>query len=231
MITVFITLNQTKLIAQTPPLPPLKAHPLPEILEKWQDKDNLGDYFSEITPSSFGYLIWSQFPVKVYADHPLSSDPTLASEKRFQQWTNAVLKTFEEWKNYFPLVLVETPENADIVILRSPPPLGSKIDPETGKLIIPRARTAQTTYEFKINQGILTHQMILRISPQLGELSVLSASRHEFGHALGIWGHSPLETDALYFSQVRNAPPISPRDINTLKKIYQQPTHLGWKIS
>jgi predicted Zn-dependent protease len=31
-----------------------------------------------------------------------------------------------------------------------------------------------------------------------------------------------------YFSQVRNPPPISPRDVNTLKRIYQQPTSLGW---
>ncbi|XTZ12993.1 MAG: peptidase, partial [cyanobacterium endosymbiont of Rhopalodia inflata] len=38
------------------------------------------------------------------------------------------------------------------------------------------------------------------------------------------------ETDALYFSQVRSLSPISVRDVNTLKKIYQQPTRLGWKL-
>ncbi len=47
------------------------------------------------------------------------------------------------------------------------------------------------------------------------------------GHALGIWGHSQLETDALYFSQVRKPAFISVRDVNTLKKVYEQSTALG----
>jgi predicted Zn-dependent protease len=34
----------------------------------------------------------------------------------------------------------------------------------------------------------------------------------------------------MYFSQVREPPPISARDINTLKRIYQQPTRLGWPV-
>jgi predicted Zn-dependent protease len=53
---------------------------------------------------------------------------------------------------------------------------------------------------------------------------------YELGHALGIWGHSLIETDVLYFSQVRNPPPISARDVNTLKRVYEQPTRLGWEF-
>ncbi|MBA3924661.1 MAG: peptidase, partial [Nostocaceae cyanobacterium] len=69
------------------------------------------------------------------------------------------------------------------------------------------------------------------LSPsQTGEY-LSAATRHEFGHALGIWGHSPLQTDTMYFSQVRHPPAISPRDVNTLKKIYAQPTSLGWTVS
>jgi predicted Zn-dependent protease len=56
---------------------------------------------------------------------------------------------------------------------------------------------------------------------------IASAARHEFGHALGIWGHSPQPEDVMYYSQVQSPPNISPRDINTLKKIYQQTTRLG----
>ena len=73
-------------------------------------------------------------------------------------------------------------------------------------------------------------RMTVRVSPSFAGESLLATIRHELGHALGIWGHSPEESDALYFSQVREPPPISSRDINTLKKIYQQPTKLGWKI-
>jgi hypothetical protein len=34
----------------------------------------------------------------------------------------------------------------------------------------------------------------------------------------------------MYFAQVRTPPVISARDINTLKRVYQQPTQLGWPI-
>ncbi|MDY6806095.1 MAG: peptidase, partial [Cyanobacteriota bacterium] len=43
------------------------------------------------------------------------------------------------------------------------------------------------------------------------------------------WGHSEEERDVMYYSQVGSPPPISARDINTLKRIYQQPTRLGWE--
>jgi predicted Zn-dependent protease len=45
-----------------------------------------------------------------------------------------------------------------------------------------------------------------------------------------MWGHSQLQADALYFSQVRHPPLISVRDVNTLKKVYEQSTSLGWPV-
>jgi predicted Zn-dependent protease len=72
--------------------------------------------------------------------------------------------------------------------------------------------------------------MTMEVSPNFAGVSLLATIRHEFGHALGIWGHSPKSSDALYFSQVSDPPAISVGDINTLKKIYQQPTKLGWRI-
>jgi hypothetical protein len=35
----------------------------------------------------------------------------------------------------------------------------------------------------------------------------------------------------MYFAQTRDIAPISSRDINTLKKVYQQPTQLGWEMN
>ncbi|MFM6754387.1 MAG: peptidase, partial [Dolichospermum sp.] len=78
--------------------------------------------------------------------------------------------------------------------------------------------------------NILYHRFTILLSPsQTGEY-VLSAARHELGHALGIWGHSLSPTDTMYFSQVRNPPLISVRDVNTLKRIYEQSTSLGWSV-
>jgi predicted Zn-dependent protease len=214
-------------------LPPLQVHPLPDQLAQWQDHQQQGDYFAEIQDTPVGYLIWSEFPIKVYLDRPVEPEDGTASYLRFQQWVELVLEGIKEWQDYLPLQVVEKAELADICIYRQYPPLGTKIEPETGKLEIPRSRTAQTRYEFYLDQRtppVLRHRMIVQISPNLSHTAILSATRHEFGHALGIWGHSTVETDVLYFSQVQNPPSISVRDINTLKKIYQQPTRLGWEV-
>ncbi|MFW9258573.1 peptidase [Nostoc sp. CALU 546] len=199
---------------------PPKSHPLPPTLAQWQDSTNSGDYFSQVTTTQVGYLVWSRFPIRVYVEPPKA-----ISEKQSQAWVNGVLQGVQEWSNYLPLTIVEQPEIADITIVRKAPPL--QISPSSN---IPRARSAQTTYELYTSNKILSHRFTILLSPsQTGEY-IQAAARHEFGHALGIWGHSPLQTDALYFSQVRNPPPISFRDVNTLKRVYEQPTSLGWSL-
>ncbi|MEH1770052.1 MAG: peptidase [Nostoc sp.] len=197
-----------------------KPHPLPPTLAQWQDKTNSGDYFSQVKTTQVGYLVWSQFPIRVYVEPPKA-----ISEKQAQAWVNGVLQGVQEWSTYLPLTIVEQPEVADITIVRKAPPL--QISPGSN---ISRARSAQTTYELYTSNKVLSHRFTILLSPsQTGEY-LIAATRHEFGHALGIWGHSPLQTDALYFSQVRNPPPISARDVNTLKRVYEQPTTLGWSL-
>ncbi|MGF1936431.1 MAG: peptidase [Nostoc sp. ChiQUE02] len=197
-----------------------KPHPLPPTLAEWQDSTNSGDYFSQVTTTQVGYLVWSQFPIRVYVEAPRA-----ISEKQAQIWVKDVLQGVQEWSTYLPLTIVEQPQIADITIVRKAPPL--QISPGSN---ISRARSAQTTYELYTSNKILSHRFTILLSPsQTGEY-LIAASRHEFGHALGIWGHSPLQTDALYFSQVRNPSPISARDVNTLKRVYEQPTSLGWSL-
>ncbi|MEH1848494.1 MAG: peptidase [Nostoc sp.] len=208
------------LIISLPILSSPKPHPLPFTLAQWQDSTNSGDYFSQVTTTQVGYLVWSQFPVRVYLEPPKA-----VSEKQAQAWVNGVLQGVQEWSTYLPLTIVEQPEIADITIVRKAPPL--QISPGSN---IPRARSAQTTYELYTSNKVLFHRFTIFLSPsQTGEY-LIAATRHEFGHALGIWGHSPLQTDALYFSQVRNPSPISARDVNTLKRVYQQSTSLGWYL-
>ncbi len=205
-------------ISQTPSLSPQKSHPLPSTLAKWQDETNSGDYFDEIKPTKYGYLIWSQFPVKVYLE-----TLNTVNNNQSQKWIEAVSQTVEEWNNYLPLKIVENPELADIIILRKSPPL--KFTPGSR---IPRARSAETRYKVYTFDNTLYHRFTILLSPSQTGKYLLAASRHELGHALGIWGHSKEESDALYYSQVRNPPLVSARDVNTLKKIYQQSTSLGW---
>ncbi len=208
------------LIISLPPSSSPKPHPLPPTLAQWQDNTNSGDYFSQVTTTPVGYLVWSQFPIRVYVEPPKA-----VNGKQAQAWVNGVMQGVQEWSNYLPLTIVEQPEVADITIARKAPPL--QISPGSSK---PRARSAQTTYELYTTNKVLSHRFTILLSPsQTGEY-LIAATRHEFGHALGIWGHSPLQTDALYFSQVRNPLPISSRDVNTLKRIYEQPTSLGWSL-
>jgi predicted Zn-dependent protease len=197
-----------------------KPHPLPSTLAQWQDNSNSGDYFSQVATTEVGYLVWSKFPVKVYIKRPQT-----INQEQAQAWVNSVLQTVQEWNNYLPLIVVEQPEIADITIERKTPPLELSRENK-----IPRARSALTRYELYTSNNVLLHRFTILLSPtQTGDY-LLAASRHELGHALGIWGHSSLQTDALYFSQVRNPLPISPRDVNTLKRVYEQPTSLGWSL-
>ena len=202
-------------------------------MAQWQTVEEVGDYFSQVQSTAVGYLIWSRFPLKIYLEQPESVNDS-ASNLRWQQWVTAIREAIAEWNDYLPLVEIDNPELADIIVTRSPVDREIKLDPETGLYQIPRAITAQTSYEFYLSSDtppILQHRMKVQISPDLGKNATLATARHELGHTLGIWGHSDRETDALYFSQVSNPPTISPRDINTLKKIYQQPTKLGWEIN
>lgn len=237
LLFIFTPLHQIKAesggVTETSiPLPPPQIHPLPATLAQW--KINGDDYFWQIKPTPVGYLIWSQFPIKVYVERPTELADSSPSIRRFQDWVNAVFKAVEEWSIYLPLEVVSQREIADVSILRSRPAFQASVNRETGQFNIPRARAAETRYEFylrpKVNSPTpaLFHRFTIQLSPDQTVEYTLATARHELGHALGIWGHSPLETDIMYFSQVRNPPAISARDINTLKRIYEQPTRLGW---
>ncbi|MBW4670753.1 MAG: peptidase [Cyanomargarita calcarea GSE-NOS-MK-12-04C] len=194
-----------------------KPHSLPHTLAKWQDNRNSGDYFSQIAPTKVGYLVWSKFPVRVYIE-----PPKIVNIQQAEDWVETVRMALQEWNVYLPNSIVEQPADADIAIIRKTPPLSGNP---------PRARSAQTSYELYTNNNVLSHRFSILLSPSQTGDYLTAAVRHEFGHALGIWGHSPLQSDALYKSQVRNPPPISARDVNTLKRVYEQPTNLGWAVS
>ncbi len=207
---------------------PLRSHPLPEKLASAKTDPNASNYFDEIQTTKVGYLIWSQFPVQIHIA-ATTSQATDGNNRHQNQssWYQAVEAAIEEWQPYFPLTLVEKPESADIRIWNRRPPL--ELD-DRGNLV--RARAGQVKYKLYLksteNSCILSHRFDIFLNPHQAPSYLRATIRHELGHALGIWGHSPVKTDTMYFSQVQNPSPISQRDINTLRRIYQQPTRLGW---
>jgi predicted Zn-dependent protease len=222
---------------ELPPLP--QVHPLPPALVEWREGEQSGDYFAAVRPTVAGYLVWSRFPIKVYIE-PLTD----ASGNDRSQWTEPLTQAVQEWSLYLPLEITSSLEAADITIWHNTPPLqsasSSSISDATAQTGIqpeqlPRVRSAETSYELFVDRPLnapatLSHHCRIQLSPSQTPNYIKAAARHELGHALGIWGHSPLPSDALYFSQVGNPPPISPRDISTLKRVYEQPTQLGWAI-
>ncbi|MEY2984138.1 MAG: hypothetical protein RLZZ568_755 [Cyanobacteriota bacterium] len=212
-------------------LPAAAIHPLPPSLQALPLRVDGDDYFERVQPSPLGFLIWSQFPVTVYLETPQTLTPDSAAAKRLASWIMAIKTAIADWQQFFPLAIVDVADQADIRIFYRDPPLNRRVDPETGLITFGRARTAQARYEFYWSDEVpsrLRHRMTIEIKPGLGQLSLQATARHELGHALGIWGHSDRQADALYPSQTRDVPPISQRDLKTLRRIYQQPTRLGW---
>ena len=175
---------RSQLATATDGLPPLKVHPLPVSLAEWEDESDSGDYFEEVEATEAGYLIWSRFPIKV------SIEP---SSDRSGEWMKTVAEAVREWDTYLPVEIVErealradprSPE-ADIVIIDKQPPIS---------LDNMRARSAEARYEFYLqeidNREILSHRFVIWLSPTQRGKYLSAAVRHEFGHALGLWGHS-----------------------------------------
>ncbi|MBE9041415.1 peptidase [Oscillatoriales cyanobacterium LEGE 11467] len=209
---------------------PLQAHPLPPALTERSDTSGSGDYFDRIESTSVGALVWSEFPVKVY----IASDVTATGDRltaSSPSWDRTVAEAVSEWIAYFPLEIVDRRELADITIERKRPPPQRLPNGDI------RARSALTQYQLYARpdgenaRAMLCHRFEVTINPTQSGDYLRAAVRHELGHALGIWGHSPSETDALYFSQTQTPAVISDGDLNTLKRIYEQPTRLGWWVA
>lgn len=212
--------------------PELGVHPLPASLAGWQDSTQAGDYFDQIEPLNVGSLIWSEFPIQVYVEPP---PPATVTSADWMQLTQAALQA---WQPYLPLVITPDAMRANIHMRAIAPPL--KILPSAvaspgsrPQLVLERARSAETRYRlyqktYSSGKVQLIHRCEIDVNPRQSLDYLRTAVIHELGHALGIWGHSPNPQDTMYFAQVRQPQGVSARDVNTLKRIYQQPTQLGW---
>lgn len=198
-----------------------KAHPLPA---NWTSlPQNSNDYFEAIAASRYGYLVWAVSPLCVYVE-PASSGST-AAEQRQQQWQQAVNLALADWQRYFDLQPVTDPAKADISIWRRSPPLRRGTDGQ-----LDRARTAETTLVFYREGDRALPRYRIDLGFTQGFAGLVSTARHELGHAFGLWGHSDQPEDVMYVAQSSRNVQLTERDLGTLRRLYQQPTQLGWPL-
>nr|AZB71518.1 peptidase [Synechococcus elongatus PCC 11801] len=198
-----------------------QVHPLPA---SWADLPQTGNHYLEaIAPSRYGYLVWAVSPLCVYVE-PASLGST-AEEQRQQQWQQAVNQALADWQPYFDLQLVSDPAKADISIWRRSPPLRRNAEGQ-----LDRARTAETTLLFYREGDRALPRYRIDLGLTQGFAGLVSTARHELGHAFGLWGHSDQPEDVMYVAQSSRNIQLTERDLETLRRLYQQPTQLGWPL-
>lgn len=144
-------------------------------------------------------LYWDSMPLRVYFErdeHYTELYHTLALNG-FTQWVEASA-------NKVRFVEVETPESAQVVV---------NFDPSTtGGL---------TTYTYYPSSGRMVKAEIKIGTASPNWVDIQSVAAHEFGHALGIGGHSSDPNDMMYPTYVSNrALSITNQDLNTLRTAY-----------
>lgn len=162
---------------------------------------------------------WAALPVRVYFANDVSLTPPGGSLTRVN---DLILTGFNRWPaatgGVVGFTQVADPSQAQITVstVTIPDPSGLA---ETGKASV-------TPGAGNVPQNVLQAASIqIYVWPDITvtELTrgLLATATHEFGHALGIGGHSPDGGDVMFASHDPNADVLpSARDIATIKTIY-----------
>ena len=166
------------------------------------------DYFNHITLFSEGRITrFTEMPIHVYISPILVESPYLP-ELRY---------AMNEWETAAPEIIrfeeTDTPEQADIRVSWGHSGLMDIQDTRLGSAELTRLNAEQG---FQVEVILM-----LEGDGTIGKLTqeeMRTVCLHEFGHALGLWGHSPHPADINYPTATAQHP--TERDIATLLKLY-----------
>ncbi len=143
-------------------------------------------------------LHWNGFPISV----------AFVKDESYTPVRQAIAQEgFDQWVEYSGLriryVVVESTENAQVVV---------RFNPGT--------RDGLTRYTYRSNGLLVRAEVSIGVKGN-SAVDIRSVAAHEFGHALGIGGHSDNPADMMYPTFTSGIPlQITERDFNTLKTAY-----------
>jgi hypothetical protein len=144
-------------------------------------------------------LYWERFPVTVYFERDANYS---------DYYRTLALQGFDQWVEATGYVVryrqVDSSDGAQIRVV---------FKPDT--------RNGLTTYTYYPSSGKLISAKVEIGVRGNNPIDIRSVAAHEFGHALGIGGHSQNPDDMMYPNFVSNVPlQITPSDLNTVKTAY-----------
>ncbi len=166
------------------------------------------DYFDQITVFSHGRITrFVEMPITVYITPMLKATylPTLRYAMR--QW-----EAVSDGKIQFQEL--EASKDADIWV-RWGYGEAANMDMTYGKAELTRHRTGDFSVE------IILSLPKPSLSEKLSREETRTVCLHEFGHAIGLWGHSPDPLDVSFWASIAQRP--TARDRSTLLKVYSTP--------
>ena len=200
------------------------------------DSSTETDYFEQITLFSAGRITrFIQMPIRVHISPTLKALPYL-SEIRYAMRT---WETATDGKIRFQET--EIPEQADIQVNPTYSGRLAFLDTRLGSANLTRhsqgkstvsgthtqtesnntSQSSRTAIDFTVEVVL-----VLEGDGTIGELTqeeMRTVCLHEFAHAIGLWGHSPDDTDVCHARATTQHP--TPRDVRTLLKLYDTPLH------
>lgn len=194
-----------------PAMPPAQAAYVdPEsqrIVAQINANPQAGDYFATVRKFQNGTVArWRHFPVLVHLP-PNTPEP----------WLKNLNEDIKKWSALIPLKTAADYESFVVDVKWE-----NKLPPRV--LGITRVEGS--------GAGLKVVVFLLRPTfypPDVPENTLGAVFLHELGHAVGLYGHSNDASDVMYSDDkpAKKTPPkataISPRDMNTLKKVYSTP--------
>ena len=179
-------------------------------------------YASSIATTSLGPPVLKHWCVWV---QPAAATP---ANRWDQRWLDQVSSALTTWDALVPLTLVDSPDQANVLIHRQRPARRQV----AGVWRASNGRTQLQVVDVQ-RQGRRRLEPLVKVmvSPGLRAEALQATALHELGHAFGLWGHSSVPTDVLAISQGERPVLVpSQRDRFTLAWVMQQPTRFGSTI-